>query len=59
MKCRAEGKWGGRAATVDSCAQGHGGAGLGGRLKQQRGSGQWSHKRVALTTVARLMVAQA
>ena len=38
--------------------QGHDGAGLGGRFRQRRGSGQWSHRRAALTAEARLMVAQ-
>ena len=39
MKCRADGKWQGRGAKVDSSAKGRGGAGLGDRLKQQQGSG--------------------
>ena len=34
VECRAAGKRRGRAAAVDSGAQGHGGLGLGGRLKQ-------------------------
>ena len=58
MKCRAEGKCRGRTAAVDFCAQGHGGAGLDGRLRQRRGSGQGSHRRTALTVGARLMVVQ-
>ena len=38
--------------------RGRGGAGLGGRLRQRRGSGQWSHRRAAMTAGARLMMAQ-